>query len=116
MGKVVFDQSMSLDGFTTGPNPRPDEPNGDGGMRLIEWAFEGGEDDRGLLEEAVAGLGAVIAGRTTYDLSVPWWGPGGPTGDARAPVWHVRRRSVLRHLWRQRPPPAAPVARNARHL
>jgi dihydrofolate reductase len=89
VGKVVFDQSMSLDGFTTGPNPRPEEPNGDGGMRLIEWAFEGGEEDRGLLEEAVAGLGAVIAGRRTYDLSVPFWGPGGPTGEARAPVFVV---------------------------
>ena len=34
MTKVVVDQSMSLDGFTTGPNPRPEEPNGDGGMVL----------------------------------------------------------------------------------
>ena len=89
MGKVVFDHSMSLDGFTTGSDPRPEEPNGDGGMQLVEWAFEGGEEDRRLLEEAVAGLGAVIAGRRTYDLSVPWWGPGGPTGEARAPVFIV---------------------------
>lgn len=89
MGKLVFDQSMSLDGFTTGPDPRPEEPNGDGGMRLVEWAFEGGEENRRLLEESVAGLGAVIAGRRTYDLSVPWWGPGGPTGEARVPVFVV---------------------------
>lgn len=89
MGKVVLDQSMSLDGFTTGPDPRPEEPNGDGGMRLVEWALEGGEENRRLLEEAVAGLGAVIAGRKTYDLSVPWWGPGGPTGEARVPVFVV---------------------------
>jgi hypothetical protein len=72
MGKVVFDNSMSLDGFTTGPDPRPEEPNGDGGMPLVEWAFEGGEENRRLLEEAVAGLGAAIAGRRTYDLSVPF--------------------------------------------
>ena len=89
MGKVVFDTSMSLDGFTTGPNPRPEEPNGDGGMRLVNWALEGGPDDRRLLEEAVAGLGAAIAGRRTYDLSVPWWGPDGPTGAARVPVFVV---------------------------
>jgi dihydrofolate reductase len=92
MGKVVFDQSMSLDGFTTGPDPRPEEPNGDGGMQLVEWALEGGEENRRLLEEAVAGLGAVIAGRKTYDLSVPWWGPGGPTGEARVPVFVVTHR------------------------
>jgi hypothetical protein len=28
----------------------------------------------------VAGLGAVIAGRRTYDTSLPWWGADGPTG------------------------------------
>ena len=89
MGSVIFDQSMSLDGFTTGPAPRPEEPNGDGGMRLVEWAFEGGEEDRRLLEEAVASLGAVIAGRKTYELSVPFWGTDGPTGSARRPVFVV---------------------------
>ena len=89
MGKVVFDNSMSLDGFTTGPDPRPEEPNGDGGMQLVEWALEGGEENRRLLEEAVAALGAVIAGRRTYDLSVPFWGANGPTGEARVPVFVV---------------------------
>ena len=88
MGSVVFDHSMSLDGFTTGPNPRPEEPNGDGGMRLVEWAFAG-EEGRRILAEAVAGLGAAIAGRRTYDLSVPFWGADGPTGDARRPLFVV---------------------------
>jgi dihydrofolate reductase len=87
MSKVTFDISMSLDGFVTGPNPRPEEPNGDGGQRLIEWAFGGDDRDRRILEEGVAGLGAVIAGRRTYDLSLPFWGPGGPAGDARVPVF-----------------------------
>jgi hypothetical protein len=31
MGKVVFETSMSLDGFMTASNPRPQEPLGDGG-------------------------------------------------------------------------------------
>jgi dihydrofolate reductase len=87
MSKVIFDISMSLDGFVTGPNPRPEEPNGDGGQRLIEWAFGGDDRDRRILEDGVAGLGAVIAGRRTYELSLPFWGPGGPSGDARAPVF-----------------------------
>jgi hypothetical protein len=34
MGKVVFDISMSLDGFMTAANRRPEEPLGDGGERL----------------------------------------------------------------------------------
>ena len=99
MSNVIFDISMSLDGFVTGPDPRPEEPNGDGGQRLNEWAFAGDERDREVLENGVAGLGAVIAGRRTYDLSLPWWGPGGPAGDARVPVF------VLTH----EPPSDAPA-------
>jgi hypothetical protein len=38
MSKVVFDIRMSLDGFITASNRRPDEPQGNGGQRLHEWA------------------------------------------------------------------------------
>jgi dihydrofolate reductase len=89
MGKVIFDTSMSLDGFMTASNRRPEEPMGDGGQRLHEWAFGEDERDRELLEDAVEALGAVIAGRTTYDDSAPWWGADGPTGSARRPVFVV---------------------------
>ena len=37
MNKVIYDTSMSLDGFITGPDPRSGEPLGDGGDRLHEW-------------------------------------------------------------------------------
>jgi len=89
MTKVIFDISMSLDGFVTASNVRPEEPMGDGGQRLHEWAF--GEDERNceLLAEAVDAVGAVIAGRRTYDISVPWWGADGPTGPARVPMFVV---------------------------
>jgi dihydrofolate reductase len=89
MSKVVFDISMSLDGFMTASGIRPDEPMGEGGQRLVEWAF--GEDDRGseLLSRWVGSAGAVIAGRRTYDSSLPWWGADGPTGPARLPVFVV---------------------------
>lgn len=99
MSNVIFDMSMSLDGFVTGADPRPDEPNGDGGQRLNEWAFAGDERDRAVLADGVAGLGAVIAGRRTYDLSLPWWGSDGPAGEARVPVF------VLTH----EPPADAPA-------
>jgi hypothetical protein len=39
MTRVIFDISMSLDGFVTASNVRPEEPLGDGGQRLHEWAF-----------------------------------------------------------------------------
>jgi dihydrofolate reductase len=89
MSRVIFDTSMSLDGYMTSSNQTPDEPMGKGGQRLHEWAFGGDEVNRKLLEDAVGGLGAVIAGRTTYDDSVPWWGADGPTGPARVPVFVV---------------------------
>jgi dihydrofolate reductase len=89
MTRVIFDISMSLDGFVTASNVRPEESLGDGGQRLHEWAFGEDERNRELLAEAASFLGAVIAGRRTYDLSVPWWGADGPAGSARVPVFVV---------------------------
>jgi dihydrofolate reductase len=89
MTKVIFDISMSLDGFVTASNVRPEEPMGDGGQRLHDWAFGEDERNRELLAEAVDAVGAVIAGRRTYDISVPWWGADGPTGPARVPMFVV---------------------------
>jgi dihydrofolate reductase len=89
MGRVVFDTSMSLDGFMTGPNSRADEPLGDGGERLHEWAFAQDDPSRAYLQGLVASAGAVIAGRTTYEQSLPWWGADGPTGPVRTPLFVV---------------------------
>ena len=61
MGKVSFDISMSLDGFITAANRRPEEPMGDGGEQLHEWAFNSGDERNRKLLEGSAGLGAVIA-------------------------------------------------------
>jgi hypothetical protein len=49
MGKVVFDISVSLDGFMTAANRRPQEPMGDGSQRLHEWAFGDDRRDREVL-------------------------------------------------------------------
>lgn len=95
MSKVVFDISMSLDGFITASNRRPEEPMGDGGLKLVEWAFGGGERNREFLEDSIADLGASIAGRTTYDTSLPWWGTDGPTGSARRPVFVVTHEAPV---------------------
>ncbi len=86
MTRVIFDISMSLDGFVTASNVRPEEPLGDGGQRLHEWVFGDDERNRELLAEATNFVGAVIAGRRTYDLSVASWGADGPAGPARVPV------------------------------
>jgi hypothetical protein len=43
MSKVVFGISMSLDGLLTAANVRPEQPVGDGGQQLHEWAMSGTE-------------------------------------------------------------------------
>ena len=40
MGKVVFDISMSLDGYVAGPDDGPELGLGVGGERLHEWVVE----------------------------------------------------------------------------
>jgi hypothetical protein len=36
---LTLDISMSLDGFVAGPNQTLEEPLGEGGEQLHEWAF-----------------------------------------------------------------------------
>jgi dihydrofolate reductase len=88
VSSVIFDMSMSLDGYIRAANPRPEEPLGVGGEALHAWAMN--DDDavgRDVLSRGIAGTGAVICGRATYDDSVPWWQADGPTGPARLPVF-----------------------------
>ena len=72
MAKVIFVISMSVDGFINAANVRADEPMGDGGQRLHEWMLDTEDGrNRDILTQGIGGLGAVIAGRRTYDHSVP---------------------------------------------
>jgi dihydrofolate reductase len=77
MGKVFADHSMSLDGFSAGPNVRMDNGMGDGGEALHEWMFhDGGKTGhRGeVLEDLFGNTGAVVVGRHTFDLGEKPWG------------------------------------------
>ncbi|WP_328995886.1 dihydrofolate reductase family protein [Kribbella sp. NBC_01245] len=84
MGSTVLYMSMSLDGFITGPNVRPDNGLGDGGERLHEWVLAGGDDfetavqrlegvNRQLYDEFMS-TGAVVAGRATFEPAGGWGG------------------------------------------
>jgi dihydrofolate reductase len=86
MGKVIYDISMSLDGFITAANVRPEAGLGDGGERLHDWAFNSADPRNRELLAKGASLGAIISGRHNYDLAVPYWNADGPTGDARVPT------------------------------
>ena len=90
MGKVIYDISMSLDGFIAGVHARPEAGwagLGEGGERLHDWGFNSADPrNREIGEALLATMGAVIVGRTTYDLSIPNWGADGPSGAARLPT------------------------------
>ena len=68
MTRVVADISISLDGYVTGPDPGPANGLGDGGEALHAWAFSDDPDDQRLLREATSRSGAVVMGRTLFDI------------------------------------------------
>jgi dihydrofolate reductase len=85
MTNVTFNLSMSLDGFVAGPNDEI-EP-------LHEWLFGGEhpsrsgfgsmtEESRAVLDAGIDGLGAIVVGRNTFEVSGRWGGTplfGAPT-------------------------------------
>ncbi|CAN7537406.1 dihydrofolate reductase family protein [Devosia sp. LjRoot16] len=86
MGSSVLYMSISVDGFITGPNVRPDNGLGDEGQHLHDWVFgdaEGGDFDaavaqlkgvnRQIWDEMMA-TGAVVAGRHTFEPAGGWNG------------------------------------------
>jgi dihydrofolate reductase len=87
MSKLRFEVSMSLDGFIAGPNQSEENPLGEGGMQLHEWAFElaawrashgkdGGEVNAStpVVEEALANAGAIVMGRNMFGGGPGPWG------------------------------------------
>jgi dihydrofolate reductase len=79
---VVFDMSMSVDGYVTAANQSREEPLGEGGASLHDWIPDPTGQD--VLASGLETLGAVICGRRTYDDSLPAWDADGPSGDALA--------------------------------
>jgi dihydrofolate reductase len=95
MGKVVFNMTMSLDGFVAGPNDNPDNGLGDGGDALFNWYFSGDTEVKlsegtpvlkvskksaKILRDTVKTYGAGVWGRKTFDIARAWGGhpPGTP--------------------------------------
>ena len=116
MSKLRFNITMSLDGFVAGPNQSLENPLGEGGVRLHDWAFaleawrkangqDGGEVNAStsVVEESLANIGAYIMGRNMFgggsgpwpdDPWNGWWGANPPyhvpvfvlTNHARPPL------------------------------
>ena len=93
MAKVVVDQSVSLDGFSAGVNVRPGNPLGDRGERLHEWYDEGWAQVR---DELFGAAGAMVMGRTMFDVGVEPWGDEPPFHMPIFVVTHRARDPLVR--------------------
>lgn len=99
MSSVTSQISVSLDGYAAGPNQSIDNPIGEGGMRLHEWAFatdtwraqhgltDGARSpDSEIAEEVMQGIGAFVMGRRMFgggdgpwdETWTGWWGDDPP--------------------------------------
>jgi dihydrofolate reductase len=84
MSALIFDISMSLDGYFTGADQTAADPLGKNGLTLHDWNFGDDTEGRAIGTAAAERYKAYIAGRRTYEHSLPWWGTDGPRG--RTPV------------------------------
>lgn len=83
MGKVLMEITMSLDGYTTGPEVSAEAHFGRGGEALHDWMFAGrseAEIERWQTDH-FGTIGAVIIGRRMADLGIGPWG--------EEPVFHA---------------------------
>ena len=115
MSSVTCQISISLDGFVAGPNQSLENPIGEGGMGLHEWAFAtdtwreqhgqtGGQHsvDAEVADEVMRGVRAYVMGRRMFggghgpwdETWQGWWGEDPPfhapvfvlTNHARQPL------------------------------
>jgi dihydrofolate reductase len=97
MSQVTCQITMSLDGYVAGPNPTREEPLGEGGERVHEWAYPTGPAGQHDVDAEVAGkmmdgIGAFIMGRKMFDgshgpLDESWRGWWGENPPYHAPVY-----------------------------
>jgi dihydrofolate reductase len=112
-----FQISVSLDGFIAGPNQSTEEPLGEGGEQLHEWAVElaawrqshgrdGGEVNAStrVVEESLENVGATLMGRNMFGGEGPWgddpwdgwWGDDPPFHMPVFVVTHHAREPVVK--------------------
>ena len=113
---VVRAFTMSLDAFTSAPNQSRENPFGEEGIAIMDWALatrtfrtmfgnEGGTtgNDDTFAAQADEGVGATIMGRNMFgpirgpwinDEWKGWWGPNPPYHHPVFVLTHYPRRSI----------------------
>jgi dihydrofolate reductase len=97
VAQVVVYMGMSLDGYVAGPNAGPENPLGDGGIRIHRWIYDleawrerqslrGGQtnSDDEVVKESYERVGAYVMGRRMFDEGEVNWPDPPPF---RAPVF-----------------------------
>jgi dihydrofolate reductase len=100
---VICHQSISLDGFTAGPNQSRENPLGENGTRVHEWMFEtaafrnmqglqggseGADSDMVDLLASNASVGAYIMGRNMFSPGRGEWDPSWKGWWGDSPPYH----------------------------
>jgi len=106
MSKLKFSISVSLDGFMAGPHQSRENPLGEGGLALHEWAFaarEGGGAEAEYANLWSKNVGAVVMGRNMFgpirgewgdEQWNGWWGDDPPYHTPVFVLTHHARRPV----------------------
>lgn len=99
MTTIRANLSVSMDGYSTGPNPSPQDPLGRDGERLHEWQFPASgqaplDADAEIGAEFTQGVGAFVMGRRMFDnregpLDESWRGWWGENPPFHGPVFVV---------------------------
>jgi dihydrofolate reductase len=112
MSKLRFNISISLDGYTAGPNQSEENPLGEGGESLHDWVIplkawrephgrEGGEvnESTPVMEETLENIGAYVMGRNMFGpVGGGDWGDGSWTGWwGDEPPFHVPVHVLTHH-------------------
>jgi dihydrofolate reductase len=119
VSRLRFNIAMSLDGYVAGPNQSEQNPLGEGGEQLHEWAFEleawrkphgreGGEVNASsdVVERRFENVGATIMGRNMFgggpgpwgeDPWDGWWGDDPPFHVPVFVLTHHPREPLPKH-------------------
>lgn len=90
MSTLFAQITMSLDGYTTGPNDGAEHPLGEGGMALHRWILDDAKTklDEQVGAEMMTDAGAFVIGRRMADIGIPLWGDDGAFGKPCFVVTH----------------------------
>ncbi len=95
MGKVILDMTISLDGFSAGPDVSIEQPMGRDGERLHQWIFDDTAINTKEKDEMFQSQGAVILGKRTFDLGERHWGGNTPFGTPSFVLTHKAREKKV---------------------